>query len=245
MDELARLAYQVRRRRDELGMSQMDVWKKYSGPSSTKMGKIESGMGPAPSESTKRKLEAALRWAPGSVDAILQGNEPTPIAQVGGWESVPPNAFEERSLNPNDPVDAALQAFQRAAASLVQAENDLDSEMRKWASRYLFEEHGRPATAAEVAEITAWSALHDPREWTRYEMALIEYVFDDYPHDVRSGSTYADLSAFRERVRRVRPRRSHEEAPDPTTETDLSQVNDELPAAAKEGVIEEPGEFNT
>lgn len=76
-DDLARLGRYVRTRREQLGLSQMDVWKKREGPSSTKMGQIEDGQPPTPSASTKAKLEHALEWGSGSVERILSGGEPT------------------------------------------------------------------------------------------------------------------------------------------------------------------------
>ncbi|WP_148046211.1 hypothetical protein [Nocardioides marmoriginsengisoli] len=78
-EDLERLGREVKARRRELRLSQMDVWKKRRGPSSTKLGDIESGEPPSPSSSTKEKLEAALEWEPGSVDRILDGGDPSPV----------------------------------------------------------------------------------------------------------------------------------------------------------------------
>lgn len=172
------------------------------------------------------KLEQVLQWADGSVAAVLDGGEPTPLE---AWEPIPQEHVQGRRLDESDPVDHALQEFQRAASELVRAETEFDNQMRRWAIKEILgervraeatrraEELGRPLTEAEwlaiddlprptsteVAEFQAWSALHDAREWTRYEMALIEAIWTDYPHDVRAGSTYADLEPFRARVQRL------------------------------------------
>lgn len=77
-DDLRNLGSAIKARREELGLSQMDVWKKRGGPSSTKVGDLEAGKPPSPSSSTKRKLEKALAWEAGSVEALLQGGTATP-----------------------------------------------------------------------------------------------------------------------------------------------------------------------
>lgn len=51
------------------------------GPSHTTLGKIERGVW-RPSrgvDDTTEKLERAYRWAPGSIDSILSGGDPTPL----------------------------------------------------------------------------------------------------------------------------------------------------------------------
>lgn len=75
-EDLVRLGRIVKDRRDELGLSQMEVWKGRGGPSTTKLGNLEDGDPPFPSATTKKKLETALEWSPGSVDRILSGGEP-------------------------------------------------------------------------------------------------------------------------------------------------------------------------
>lgn len=128
-----------------------------------------------------------------------------------------------------DRLTEAQVAFESAAAKLVLAEGEFDSLARYWASvmwmrdqaqPYIDDQEadlGRPLTDAERAEITsnlprpspyevaeyvAAMAIHDVREWTRLEMALIEKVYD-YPQDGRVGSSFADLEPARERVRRL------------------------------------------
>ena len=63
--------------------------------------------------------------------------------------------------------------------------------------------NARRATSPEIGEWIASAALHDAREWTRLEMALIELVFEDYPQDVTVGSAFADLGAARQRAARL------------------------------------------
>lgn len=81
-DDLSKLAAAVKARREELGLSQMQVWKEHQGPSSTKLGDIEAAKPPAPSNTTKGKLEHALRWEKGSVDQLLSGGSATPATPV-------------------------------------------------------------------------------------------------------------------------------------------------------------------
>lgn len=98
--------------------------------------------------------------------------------------------------------------FAEATAGLVAAEKELDAAVGRLAELYATEQlvaggdHRRP-TPREIAEMHYYIAMHDTREWTRYEMALVEFFAPDYPQDVTLGSTYADLSSFRHRVGRI------------------------------------------
>lgn len=180
-------------------------------------------------------------------------------------------------------LEEAERDLGAAGAAVVEAETRHDALMRRLATVDLMQDSmapeveiterqlGRRLTRAERMEIAgrqprpsparvgewiAWSASHDARIWTRFEMALVEYVFTDWPGDPRRGSPYADLEPFRERVKRLKPTTEAEmmeearEAREGLRSTDdgeprLSDRDDEIPAAAKEGMIEEPGEFNT
>lgn len=77
MQDLANLAQHVRARREELDLTQLDVWNA-GGPSNSTLTAIESARPPAPSRSTLRKLDHALRWVEGSAKAALSGGSPTP-----------------------------------------------------------------------------------------------------------------------------------------------------------------------
>lgn len=262
-EDLQRLARIVKERREKLNLSQMDVWKKRGGPSSTKMGQIEDAQEPAPSESTRKKLERALEWAPGSVASILAGGSPLDRSTAEQHEHRH-GSFDEMMRE----VDSALERFRAAISELVAAEAHFDGVMRAWARTELFRQRleeliaNNPryatgfaatpeeadevlasiprATPAETAELVASSALDDDREWTRQEMALIEVFWPDYPQDVRKGSSYADIEPFRERARRLRVAR-----PD-TAGAQLSAApgtTEDLPAAAAVEDLEEPGEF--
>lgn len=68
-DFLARL---VKARRDELGLTQLDVWQA-DGPSNTTLTKIESGAIKALERATARKLDRALQWKPGSARNAFDG----------------------------------------------------------------------------------------------------------------------------------------------------------------------------
>lgn len=140
-------------------------------------------------------------------------------------------------------VDDAEIAFEKAITALVNAEATLDGLMQRLAFRYELrnsmgiaisewtEREGRPPSMDErkeilrtvsrptpqgVAEMRAAIAEHDPREWTRFEMALFEYINPDLLRgDVTSNSRYADLEPFRVRVRRMAPAKTTAVATDP------------------------------
>lgn len=68
----------MNRRRLDLGMKWRDVAHD-GGVSYEAVRSARTGEG-VPADLTKRGIERALKWKPGSVDAILNGGEPTPLA---------------------------------------------------------------------------------------------------------------------------------------------------------------------
>lgn len=86
-----RLADYVARRRNELGLTQAEV-QAVGGPSAATVRLIEAARQDGYRDVILGRLEAALRWAPGSVGAILSGHEPTPSDRRG---SPHPLAVEE------------------------------------------------------------------------------------------------------------------------------------------------------
>lgn len=78
----ARLATLIHERRVHLGLNQTDL-KDHGGPSPETVIKFEHGkISPAPQPRTLYGFDLALRWAPGSSAAILEGGEPTPLPEV-------------------------------------------------------------------------------------------------------------------------------------------------------------------
>ena len=71
------LAKWVVARRDELDLSQLDVWQS-GGPSNTTLTEIENGRIENLTRTTARKLDAGLRWEPGSAKRVWEGGEPVP-----------------------------------------------------------------------------------------------------------------------------------------------------------------------
>lgn len=67
-----RLAAAVRTRRDELDLSQLEVWQS-GGPSNSTLTEIENGRIETLTRTTARKLDAALKWAAGSAKAVWEG----------------------------------------------------------------------------------------------------------------------------------------------------------------------------
>ena len=80
-EDWARLAAAVKDRRTELRMTQQDV-QDAGGPSSAKIREIENQRTSSFSTSKRRDLERVLRWAPGSVDATLHGDDPVPLERL-------------------------------------------------------------------------------------------------------------------------------------------------------------------
>lgn len=77
-DRIARLGRYAKQRRDQLGMTQQNVWDA-GGPSDTTQSGIELGTATGVQRSTLLRLERALRWAPGSARAVMDGGQPTPM----------------------------------------------------------------------------------------------------------------------------------------------------------------------
>lgn len=75
-----RLAAAVLARRQELDLTQLDVWQS-GGPSNTTLTKIENAEIDALTRTTARKLDAGLKWEPGSArDVYDKGLRPLPIS---------------------------------------------------------------------------------------------------------------------------------------------------------------------
>lgn len=77
----AHLAATVLRRRAELDLSQMEVWRS-GGPSNTTLTTIENGLLSNLTSSTARKLDAGLLWERGSARRVWEGGEPTPMGRT-------------------------------------------------------------------------------------------------------------------------------------------------------------------
>lgn len=74
-----RLGRLIRARRKKLKLTQADVQER-DGPSTATLRLIEGGKHTDFRDGTGAALEAALQWAPGSIDAVLSGGEPTSIS---------------------------------------------------------------------------------------------------------------------------------------------------------------------
>lgn len=76
MIDQQRFGQVVLARREELGLSQRDVWKA-GGPSGPVWTGIENASGPVPQQRTLAKLDKALQWTAGSARRVLNGGYPT------------------------------------------------------------------------------------------------------------------------------------------------------------------------
>jgi len=99
----------VTARREDLDLTQIDVWQR-GGPSNSTLTAIEAGTG-TPSPSTFRKLDKALEWEPGSARRAFDGGDPTPLA---GAPAAPPNV---EHLTDDQLIDVLRERMHRYAAS--------------------------------------------------------------------------------------------------------------------------------
>lgn len=78
-----RLAAAVKARRDQLELSQIDVWQA-GGPSNTTLTNIENGHMSALNRKTAAKLDKGLRWVAGSARRVFDlGADPEPLPDLG------------------------------------------------------------------------------------------------------------------------------------------------------------------
>lgn len=73
-----RLGRFVRERRAELDLTQLEVAGQ-GGPSNSKLTEIENSRLASLQRQTARKLDAGLKWEPGSARRTWNGGEPTPL----------------------------------------------------------------------------------------------------------------------------------------------------------------------
>jgi hypothetical protein len=121
-DRWQRLGERVASRRTQLGLTQGQVHAA-GGPSVATMRLIEGALQDGYRGSILGRLEQALAWEPGSIDAILDGGEPTPMARPGlpdvemHWER---KLIEVESIANNPDRSPGLRAWARTAAQQIQ-----------------------------------------------------------------------------------------------------------------------------
>lgn len=99
------LAHHVRARREQLDLSQMDVWMS-GGPSNTTLTEIENGRLTNLTRTTARKLDVGLKWEAGSAKAVWEGGEPTPtLPGVSSKDS----AWLRKQIEGADGIDATTR----------------------------------------------------------------------------------------------------------------------------------------
>lgn len=79
-----RLSDAVISRRIELGYGTRQAFARATGITSRTIGDIEKYRKASYGQSTLAQIEQTLRWAPGSIRAVLAGGDPTPVAGLGG-----------------------------------------------------------------------------------------------------------------------------------------------------------------
>lgn len=137
-----RVAVEVKRRRVQLGLTQPQVHAA-GGPSVSMLSKIEGAKRTSYEDMALARLEKALQWAPGSIEAIRKGGAPTPlqIEETPASSRNPAPASGEES-----PVFQALQRYLAARdAEVARRIEERDSALAK-----RIEEQSR-----QIAELTA------------------------------------------------------------------------------------------
>lgn len=145
-----RLAEYAHRRRAELGLSQAAM----AVPgvlSIDRIQKIEGAKRSSYRLGTLLALERALKWAPGSVEAILSGGEPTPLMVLGvgrlGEAALAPGT--EKASARKSREDMTLDELLDEAEMLMQQVKEKLAERRRRKVERLWE-----ATREEVEEST-------------------------------------------------------------------------------------------
>lgn len=132
-EDWARLGPEVKKRRIQLGLTQPGLVAA-GGPSGSVISRIEGGKPGSYDDRSILRLERALQWQEGSVDAILDGGEAVPVgknataspATVVGKAAIslpaltatsPPVSQDESTRN--DAVLAYLQAMEQRQTELL------------------------------------------------------------------------------------------------------------------------------
>ncbi|AII05597.1 helix-turn-helix domain-containing protein [Rhodococcus opacus] len=182
----ARFGQFVHRRRRLLNLTQDEVTAA-GGPSDAAQTRAENGTGPDPSIETLRKLDVALRWAPGSAARTLDGGHPTPLEALDGDDRSP--TPRPLTLGPSEiPLDldtiieilgphtqiTKLSAAHPEVPGLAEAAGELSRVVSKITGAYvtrLLEVNGGPAGPRQPLVEFAFghlleepSTVTDPRE---------------------------------------------------------------------------------
>lgn len=125
-----RLGRYVRARREELDMLQDEFSVRY-GVSTSTLQAIEMAKQPGYRRETLQKLEVGLRWAPGSVKAILAGGEPTLVEDDGGVDE----DRVDRILSGIDVLSGTVSALAAGHATLADQQRQLADEVSALGAR--------------------------------------------------------------------------------------------------------------
>ncbi len=146
MADWQRLGQHVTARRIELGYRRReDLTAAVEGVSLRTLGDIESGRRQGYHRNTLAVLEHALRWAPGSIAAILEGGQPQVIVSAPA-ETTTTTYTIPKAAAMSHPADVALIQIMRSP--------DLTDEQKARVVRALLEDQAKYAErrAAELIE---------------------------------------------------------------------------------------------
>jgi transcriptional regulator with XRE-family HTH domain len=131
----ANLAREVKDRRDRLGLTQPELSAACNGsPSPTIISRIEGAKQTDYKPQILIRLERALRWQPGSIDAILDGGPPTESRGTADAIGDPAasGGIDLDTYVPQTPVERALLAIYRSDRRAREvAEEQLQRQLRE------------------------------------------------------------------------------------------------------------------
>lgn len=118
------LGWWMDERRGELGLTWNDVAER-TGVSPETIYRVAKGRQRGPMRTTtKRGIERALNWAPGSIDTIATGGEPTPVNDTQQEGEAPSPYSELRELT--DQLDAQIRTAQAQSEAIRRRLDALD-----------------------------------------------------------------------------------------------------------------------
>ncbi|MFC5184413.1 hypothetical protein [Actinomadura harenae] len=128
IEDWQRLAECVSQRRAQLGLTQEDV-RAAGGPSTVTLRYIESASQDSYKSNSLTRLERALDWAAGSVEAVLAGGEPTERSAAKRPPSNPEGDSEAGEIG--DPLAGLPEDPDERLAELVRRNKAIGREIER------------------------------------------------------------------------------------------------------------------
>lgn len=157
-----RLAKAVRRRRDGLGLTQVQLANK-ADVSEPTIRTLERGEKESYRRPTLRAVELALDWMPGSVDAVLDGGEPKPAwtGQPSVIASSPDDITGPTNVAPSDDWERKFRAMQLEISRIRDEQRRererheaLQADVQRFMARIAQTDLGPPGSREEARNLT-------------------------------------------------------------------------------------------